>query len=173
MMPLASKFWLSAKKGKKVWAEPIVDRRAKTVHFEINMGEPNKTLAKSIGSGTGFINDRGKKVKATFRCIICEVGMAKGDYINTEANKWRMGIMPLAIVAEGKRDRVYLPFDNEQREIGLISHVISYQSQRFATNYPFPPLAGPLRATLRGICMALRPLLIISPPPACRFNPFQ
>jgi putative DNA methylase len=150
MMPLASKFWLSTKPCKKVWAESIVDRQAKTVHFEIKMGQPDEILAKRIGSGTGFINDRGKKVKATFRCIICEVGVAQGDYIDTEANEGRMGIMPLAIVAEGKRNRVYLPFDNEQREIGLNQPRQLLSDPAIRDQLPIAPARGTFASNAQG-----------------------
>jgi putative DNA methylase len=119
MMPLASKFWLATKKGRKAWVEPVVDRLMRVVRFEVGIGEPSEGLAKKIGEGTGFTNNLGKKVKATFRCIICETGVAKGEYINAEANQGRISTMPMAIVAEGRRNRIYLSFDMLQRDYSL------------------------------------------------------
>ena len=43
-MPLVRSFWLSTKKGKEAWVEPIVDHEHKTVRFEVRTGkgEPRK-----------------------------------------------------------------------------------------------------------------------------------
>src|SRR5207248_8104095 len=60
-MPLASKWWLSKKKGKESWVEPIVDHNVSppAIHFEVKtgMGEPqdgtvNRQGAKCIACGT-------------------------------------------------------------------------------------------------------------------------
>ena len=37
-MPLVRSFVLSTKKGKEAWVEPIVDRAARTVRFEVRTG---------------------------------------------------------------------------------------------------------------------------------------
>ncbi len=37
-MPLVRSFWLSTKPKRKAWVQPIVDREAKTVRFEIRNG---------------------------------------------------------------------------------------------------------------------------------------
>ena len=111
-MPLVKSFWLSRKKRKKAWVQPIVDKVGKTVKFEVLTGNPDSNLNRKIVSGTGFVNESGKKVKSTFRCVICDVGVAKGDYIDDEANGRRMDFMPLALVVEAHRKRTYLPFDD-------------------------------------------------------------
>ena len=111
-MPLMSKLCLSKRKGNQAWVEPIVDKAEKTVWFEVKTGTPDKILDQKILSGTGFVNERGKKVKATFKCIVCDVGVAKGDYIDAEANAKRMSVIPLAIVAEANRKRAYMSFDD-------------------------------------------------------------
>jgi putative DNA methylase len=149
-MPLVRSFWLSTKKGKKAWVEPVVDKHAKTVRFEIRTGESDERLAKEIGAGTSSTNERGKKVKATFRCVICNVGIAKGDYIDAEANKGQMEFMPLAIVTEGKQNRTYLLFDDVQRERAL------EQSRRFLLNHnvreklPTEPARGTFASNAQG-----------------------
>ena len=66
-MPLIGQFWLSKKKGKQAWVKPIVDKTEKTVWFEVKTGTPDKILDQKLLSGTGFVNERGKKVKATFK----------------------------------------------------------------------------------------------------------
>ena len=40
-----------------------------------------------------------------FQCVICGVGVAKGDYIDKEADHGRMDTLPMAVVAEGGKGR--------------------------------------------------------------------
>ena len=89
-MPLMRSFWLSTKKGNKTWLEPSVNRDEKTARFEIRSGEVGADLAQKIGAGTAITSERGKKIKATFRCLFCDVGVAKGKYIDAEANSAQM-----------------------------------------------------------------------------------
>jgi putative DNA methylase len=58
-MPLVSSFELSKKTGRKAWVEPIIDKEAKTVHFEVRTGEGKAPLPPKIGRG------------AKFRCLVC------------------------------------------------------------------------------------------------------
>ena len=109
-MPLIKSFWLSKKKH-KIWVHPIIDKEKKSVRFSVENGKPDKSLSKKIDAGTCFVNKNGKKVKATFKCIICNVGIAKGNYIDAKASAEQMGVMPLVLVTEVNRKRTYLPFD--------------------------------------------------------------
>ena len=118
-MPLVKSFWLSKKQGNQAWLEPIVDTAENTVRFEVKTGNPDKSLAQKIISGTGFVNERGQKVKSTFRCIVCDAGVVKGAYIDAEANARRMGVQPLAIVAEGNRRRAYVSFDDTHKMVPM------------------------------------------------------
>ena len=108
-MPLVRSFWLSKKKGKQAWMEPVVDRthNVPVAHFDARTGIPQSIPKDSIEAGSAFLKDNGRKVQATFKCLCCDVGVAKGEYIDSEANEGRLGAMPLAIVAEGKR-RAYI-----------------------------------------------------------------
>jgi putative DNA methylase len=45
---------------------------------------------------------------ANFRCLVSDAAIG-GDYIKDEAKSGRMGMRLMAIVAEGKRGRIYLP----------------------------------------------------------------
>ena len=91
-MPMLRSFWLSTKKGKEAWADPILDHHAGTVSFAIrHTGHPpeetsNRTMA---------------------RCLFCSATMKKGELRRT-ASAHGMAEIPLAIVAEGTRGRVYL-----------------------------------------------------------------
>jgi adenine-specific DNA methylase len=91
-MPMLRSFWLSTKKGKEAWADPILDRKAGTVRFAIRFkGTPpeetsNRTMA---------------------RCLFCGSIMKKGE-LRKSASEHGMAEIPLAIVAEGRHGRIYL-----------------------------------------------------------------
>lgn len=93
-MPLVRSFWLSTKKGKHAWVEPVVDRQAKAVHFEVKTGEgvPQE----------GTVNRRGA------RCIVCHTPVPL-DHVRAEGKAGRLGVQLMAVVARGKQGRVYLP----------------------------------------------------------------
>ena len=57
-MPLVRSFWLSTKKKKKVWVEPIVDSTNKKVRFEVKRGDGTPP--------EGTVDRRGAK------CLICK-----------------------------------------------------------------------------------------------------
>lgn len=109
-MPLASSFVLSKKKGKEAWIEPIIENNE--VHFQVRQGK----CPKEIENGT----KQGKK--ASFRCPACKIGLVDGNYADGEANAGRMGSVPIAIVAEGKRGRIYLSVD--EAEMMALQHEI-------------------------------------------------
>ncbi len=113
-MPIVRSFLLSTKSGKEAWVDPIVDRVARAVHFEVRTRAADGAVPTGVELGTAFANDKGKKVQATFRCVVCRTGVAKGGYIDAEASAGRMGAMPLALVAKGTRHRVYVDFDDRQ-----------------------------------------------------------
>ena len=96
-VPLISSFWLSKKKGKEAWIEPVVD--GKSYHFEVKTG---KLVDKArIDAGTKL--GRG----ANFRCILSNSPIAP-NYIKSEGMAGRMGTRLMAIVAQGDRGRIYL-----------------------------------------------------------------
>lgn len=100
-MPLVRSFALSTKKGREVHVEPIVDKAAKTVHFEVRQDS-------NVPEGT--VNRQGA------RCIVCN-SPVPFDHVRTEGQAGRMGAQMLAIVAEGKGGRVYLPPSEEQEHL--------------------------------------------------------
>ena len=91
-MPMLRSFWLSTKKGKEAWAEPILNHENGTTRFRIRHdGQPpqetsNRTMA---------------------RCLFCNDIMKKAE-LRKAATEYGMAEIPLAIVAEGVRGRVYL-----------------------------------------------------------------
>jgi len=102
LMPLASSYWLSKNKGKETWVEPIVDRVAKKVHFEVRTGLGTPMEPPKLGRG------------ADFRCLLCD-HVASDKYVKAEGRAKRIGAQLIAIVAEGQRSRAYLtPTDEDE-----------------------------------------------------------
>jgi len=101
-MPLVRSFWLSTKAGKKAWVEPVIDKKHKTVRFEMKTGSGQPP--------DGTVNRRG----AT--CIVCG-SPVPFDYVRAEGKAGRMAARLMAIVADGRRGRTYLPPAVEHEEI--------------------------------------------------------
>jgi putative DNA methylase len=97
-VPLVSKWWLSTKKGKQAWVEPVVDRANNAYRFEIRQAEG--------GPAPGTVNRRG----AT--CLISGIPIPL-DYVRAEGKAGRLGARLMAIVAEGERGRVYVEPSSE------------------------------------------------------------
>jgi putative DNA methylase len=100
-VPLVRSFELSTKPGKKVWVEPVVDAANNSYQFQIRSGPVSKTPAGTVGRQGG-------------RCLISGTPMPL-NHIRSEGKAGRMGQRLMAVVAEGKRGRVYLP-PNEEHE---------------------------------------------------------
>ena len=100
-VPLASSFVLSSKKGKRAWVEPVIDPSGHAWRFTVRSG-----------SGTppeGTVGRRGG------RCLLTGAPMPF-DHIRSEGKAGRMGARLMAVVAEGKRGRVYLDPTEEMEE---------------------------------------------------------
>ncbi len=104
MMPLARSFWLSTKKGRQAWVEPIIDRENKTVRFQVRTGKGNPPATPKIGRG------------AKFKCIVCDLPVSD-QYIKSEGMGERLGVQLMAVVAEGAKGRIYLSPDTFQDSI--------------------------------------------------------
>ena len=98
-VPVTSSFLLSSKAGKEAWIEPIVDKFTKTITYRIRHGGTSGELVKAK-EGT-------KAGQAMFRCLFSDAPIS-GDYVDKAAAKGRMGVTLLAIVAETRRDRVFV-----------------------------------------------------------------
>jgi len=106
-VPLASTFMLSTKAGKEVWVEPIIE--GDKYSFAVRTGKAE--AAEAAKSGT-------KLSQGSFKCLMSGSPF-KYDYIDNEANSGRMGTRLMAIVAEGKRGRVYLSPTPEHESLPL------------------------------------------------------
>ncbi|MDT9185420.1 DUF1156 domain-containing protein [Limnospira sp. PMC 289.06] len=105
-MPLTSKFHLSTKKGKEAWVEYAINRETSPpqVDFVVKTeeGKPRE----------GTVNRKGAV------CLACGDSV-KLDYVRSEGREKRMGAQLMAIVAEGKNGRIYLPPTKQQENIAF------------------------------------------------------
>ena len=144
-MPLVRSFELSKKKGKEAWVEPIVDRTAKTVRFEVRTG----TIPLAALTGTSTVAPGGKKVRSTFTCVVCGTGIAGGEYIDAEAMDGRMSATPFAVVAEGSRSRIYLaPAESTEEAPARAAAMILEPA--LASKLPTEPARGTFASNAQG-----------------------
>lgn len=113
-VPLVSNFILSSKKGKEVWIEPVVDKAAKKIDYKINYGGTKEQMeVAKLGTTAGK--------RQGFRCIVSDAAMPY-DYIRRHGQAGAMKETLIAIVAEGKKGRVYLSAD-------LHHHKVAYSEE--------------------------------------------
>lgn len=105
-VPLASTFILSSKVGKEAYVEPVVE--GDSYRFTVQVGTPPESAKAGTTAGK----------RAAF---ICLMSGSPVDYkhIRSEGSAGRMGQRLMAIVAEGKKGRVYLSPTDEQLAIAL------------------------------------------------------
>ena len=108
-VPLISSFLLSAKR--KIWIEPIIDRTAKTISYQIRSGG-SATNLNTIKLGTSAGKRQG------FRCVMSETAIPY-DYIRNAGKSGKLGQSLIAIVAEGKGGRVYMSPEPEHETLAL------------------------------------------------------
>lgn len=96
-MPLVRSFWLGKKKGKEAWVNPVSEPENKRVRFEIGHGKQGPPVEGTVG-----------RTGAT--CLICHNPVPL-EHVRSEGRAGRLGAQLMAIVAEGQRQRIYLPPD--------------------------------------------------------------
>ena len=97
-VPLASTFMLATKPGKEAYVEPVIERGE--YRFTVKIGEPNDAEASKRGSKSGGSH-------SPFLCLMSGTPMPF-SYLRREATAGRMSERLMAVIAEGKRGRVYL-----------------------------------------------------------------
>lgn len=105
-VPITSSFLLSAKPGKEAWIEPIVDRKDRAIQYRIRNGGA-KAEIKKAREGTRL------GTRANFRCLLSDAAITP-DYIRQSGRAGKIGSVLIAIVAEGRGARIYLPPSEEQ-----------------------------------------------------------
>ncbi|MXX78160.1 MAG: DUF1156 domain-containing protein [Gemmatimonadales bacterium] len=108
-VPLASSFVLSSKKSRQAIIVPVVNREARTYRFVVRSSGigPEEYVRARKGTKAG----RG----ANFNCLVSGAPIS-GDYIKAEGKAGRMRARLMAVVAEGKRTRLYLDPTEEMAE---------------------------------------------------------
>ena len=96
-VPLISSFMLSTKKGKEAYVEPVIE--GDSYDFIVRLGVPQDPTKTKAGTKIG----RG----ASFQCILSGTPLGS-DYIKNEGKEGRLGIRLIAVVVQGKRERLYL-----------------------------------------------------------------
>jgi putative DNA methylase len=99
-MPLARSFWLGKKKGKETWVRPVVEDSR--VRFEIGHGSSGPPVEGTVGR-TGAI------------CLVCNTPVPLA-HIRAEGKAGHMDVQLMAVVADGDRQRIYLPPDPAHRK---------------------------------------------------------
>ncbi len=92
-VPLVRSFILSSKKGKEAWVEPVIE--GNSYRFVVRMGKPPKDAILGTVERTGGI------------CILSKVAMPF-KYIRAEGKAGRIEEKLMAVVAEGKKGRIYI-----------------------------------------------------------------
>lgn len=129
-IPLSSTYILSTKKGKEAWAEPVVS--GKEISFIIHSGKcPKDKETNKLGRS------------AIFRCISC--GEATTDeYVKNVATSTGLGTQLMAIVADSKNGRLYLPANDEHITAANVSMPADAPDGEMPTNPRWfsPPAFG-------------------------------
>ncbi|GJA84636.1 hypothetical protein KAM357_06180 [Aeromonas caviae] len=103
-VPLASTFILSSKAGKEAYVEPVV--QGDSYQFTVKVGTP------PLSAKNGTKLARG----ANFECLLSKAPI-EGKHVKAEGMAGRLGQRLMAIVAEGKKGRVYLSPLSEQQVV--------------------------------------------------------
>jgi len=126
--PMLRSFWLSTKKGKEAYLQPVIDSKNREVlRFEIREeGQPPKNTTDRTGA----------------RCLFCDTFIKKPQLREISIEH---GIEPVAtaIVAEGNRSRVYLSSDiQEYPDVERVDVPFLEQSIPDDKRWFSPPLYG-------------------------------
>ena len=108
-VPLASTFVLSSKKGREAIVHPVVNRDGGSYRFTVkaNVIAPDELARAKSGTKAGH--------GANFTCVVSEAPIS-GAHIKAEGMAGRMGTRLMAVLAKGKRGRVYLDPTDEMEQ---------------------------------------------------------
>ncbi|MDR2504348.1 MAG: DUF1156 domain-containing protein [Deltaproteobacteria bacterium] len=132
-VPLISSYWLSTKKGKTAWLEPVIDRQNNTWRFEVKTGGPLDKKAVNAGTKLG----RGAK----FKCLLTEQPLPD-RYIKEQGQAGKIQYRLLAIVAEIQRGRVYLSAERHPPINISLPELYPQESISYDSRYLTPPGYG-------------------------------
>jgi putative DNA methylase len=131
-VPLASTFILSSKAGKEAYVQPMIAKDGYS--FAVKVGKPPAQVKLGTSAGT----------RKGFRCIMSDIPISF-EYIREEGMAGRVGQKLMAIVAEGKRGRVYLSPTEEHEAIARSAQ------PAWEPETPIPEQALSIRVQLYGM----------------------
>lgn len=149
-VPLTSTFMLSTKKGKEAYIEPIIE--GNSYSFIVKDGKPSNFLAVNAGTKLG----RG----ANFKCLLSGTPISP-EHIKSEGSRNRMGARLMAIVAEGNRQRLYLP-PTEDMEISAQKINVSWKPETPIAHDPRALWTPPYGLTTYGDLFTDRQLVVLN-----------
>ena len=106
-VPLVASFWLSTKRGKEAWIEPVIRPDKSGYDFVVRLGG-SPSLEETVNKRGGF-------------CLMSGSPMPF-DHIRAEATAGRVGARLMAVVAEGNNARIYLSPAEEMEAIARNAH---------------------------------------------------
>ncbi|MFC5038824.1 DUF1156 domain-containing protein [Tianweitania sediminis] len=110
-VPLISSFLLSSKKGKEIWIEPVADRASKTITYRVRTGGTKSELeAAALGTTAGK--------RQAFRCVMSGAALPY-DYVRRAGKLGKMGQELIAVVAERKGGRAYIPPSQQHKDVAI------------------------------------------------------
>jgi putative DNA methylase len=121
-VPLSTTFVLSTKKGTEAYIEPVIT--GKEYRLRVIKGKPLEPEISQRGTKT---EDRG----ANFRCLMSH-DLIPADYLRSEGEAGRIGSRLMAMVAEGNRERIYLPPTTKHAEASR------YQQDHYSPSLELP-----------------------------------
>ncbi len=115
-MPLVRSWWLGKKKGKEAWVRPIIATdpehpSGKRVEFEIGHGTVGAPSPGNDGTMSG-------RLGAT--CVACGTAVSK-DHVKAAGVSGLLGASLMAIVAEGRRQRIYIAPTTAHEEAAVVA----------------------------------------------------
>lgn len=114
-VPLIRSFWLSKKKGKEAYVQPVIDKDKGEYTFTVRTGKPTG----------GFDPDSATVIRTGGTCLITGEPVTF-DHIRAEGKAGRMSQRLMAIVCEGQRGRVYLDPIHVQEQTALNVQAADY-----------------------------------------------
>jgi len=105
-VPLIKSFFLSTKKGKEVYIQPLIE--GSSYRFIVVNGKPADPEEVKLGTKLS----RG----ANFRCLLSNTPIAP-EYIKSEGKAGRMDVRLMAVVAKGSKRRIYITPTLEMEKI--------------------------------------------------------
>ena len=108
-VPLTNTFLLSTKSGKETYIQPIIKDDSYT--FKVIKGKPQDLAMTKLGTSAGK--------RSAFRCLMSGEPIGY-EYIRKEAQAGRMKSKLMAIIVQGKGERLYLSPNAEQESAANI-----------------------------------------------------